>query len=58
MPLYLVKLRQEREFEIVVDAPDADVAQEVARMEALRHSAVIDEQFIVEEVTESTVEAN
>ena len=56
MPLYLVKVRQELEWEGPVEAPVEEVAIEVARMEARQHGTMIDEQYIVEEVTDSRLE--
>ncbi len=49
MPLYLVKLRREIEWEQVYEAPNLDVAIDEAKMEA-RHGEIIDEQIVAEEV--------
>lgn len=48
--LYLVKLRREIEFENAYEAPDAGVAEDLAKLECGVHGAVVDEQIIVEEV--------
>lgn len=56
MPLYLVKVRMEMEWEGPVEAPEVEVAAEVGRMEARQHGNILDEQYIVEEVTESAAE--
>jgi hypothetical protein len=55
MPTYLVKIRQEREWEGPVEAPDDSVAVEIAQFEAI-HGEIVDQQVIVEEITGSAVE--
>ncbi len=50
MPLYLVKVRLDLEWECAYDSPDANVAEEEAYLEAQRYGTVVDRQAIVEEV--------
>lgn len=50
MQLYLVKVRQEIEWEDLQEAPNANVAEEMAVMDARSHGTVVDTQVIVEEV--------
>lgn len=50
MPLYLVKVRQEIEWEDFLEADNADLAEETARFEAQRSGTVVDCDAVVEEV--------
>ncbi len=54
MPLYLVKLRREVEWESYYEAPNSGVAEDAAKLDA-RDGTIIDEQILVEEVQPATV---
>ncbi len=50
MPLYLVKVRQEIEWEDAYETPDVGVAEEMAAMDTRNHGTVVNTQVLVEEV--------
>ncbi len=49
MPMYIVKVRRLLEWENAFEAPDAGVAEDIAKLEA-RYGTIVDDQVIVEEV--------